>query len=160
MARVPGLEPLWTSGPGEPDYAVLARKREVYIVSGPNLVVRGREAAPGLPILGPKPCRLHVFGPKPRSPDLLVPISTPAPDLAPRPYRSCSLGLVSLALFQQPTPTRQDPNPRPNRRPSLCQLGAATGAQPESSKNIFLSRAPNAHAHARWNRIRFPGWAG
>ncbi len=34
--------------------------------------------APGLPILGPKP---HAFGPNVRSPDLLAPVSTPAPDL-------------------------------------------------------------------------------
>ncbi len=86
MAGGPGLEPVWRSGPGDPDYAVSARKRIVYTASGPNSVVRGREAAPGLPILGPKPCRLYVSGPKPRSPDLLVPISTPASDLAPRPF--------------------------------------------------------------------------
>ncbi len=39
-------------------------------------------------IFGPKQRRLHVSGPKPRSPDLLVPIFTPAPNLAPRPYTS------------------------------------------------------------------------
>ena len=49
----------------------------------------------GVPNFGPKPCRLHVSGPKPRSPDLLAPISTPAPDLAHRPYTS--FGLTSSA---------------------------------------------------------------
>ena len=83
MAGGPGLEPVWRSGLGDPDYTASARKRVVYTASGPNSVVRGREAAPGLCGVGPKSCRLHVFGPKPRSPDLLVPISTPAPDLAP-----------------------------------------------------------------------------
>ncbi len=86
MAGGPGLEPVWRSGPGDPDYAASARKRVVYLVSGPNRVVRGPLRVPGLPNLGPKPCTLHVFGPKPCIPDLLVPISTPAPDLAPRPY--------------------------------------------------------------------------
>jgi hypothetical protein len=33
----------------------------------------------------------YVFGPKPRSPDLLVPMSTPAPDLAPRPYTTTQI---------------------------------------------------------------------
>ncbi len=60
-------------------------KRVIYTASGPKKVVRGREAAPGLPMLGPKPCGLHVFELKPSSPDLQVPISTPAPDLACRP---------------------------------------------------------------------------
>jgi hypothetical protein len=88
MAGGPGLKPVWRSGPGDPDYAVSARRRIVYTVSGPKSVVRGPLRGPGLPNLGPKPCRLFVFEPKPRSPDLLVPISTPAPDLAPRPYTS------------------------------------------------------------------------
>jgi hypothetical protein len=63
--------------------AASSRKRVVYTASGPRSVIRGPRRGPGLPMLGPKPCRLHVFDPKPRSPDLLAPISTPAPDLAP-----------------------------------------------------------------------------
>jgi hypothetical protein len=82
MAGGPGLEPVWRWG-GDPDYAVSAPTRVVYTVSDPKSVVRNREAAPGLPSMGSKPCRLHGFGPETRS---LVPISTPAPDLAPRPY--------------------------------------------------------------------------
>ncbi len=49
-------------GPGDPDYAVSARKRVVYTASGPTSVVQGREAAPGLPSLGPKPCNYTCSG--------------------------------------------------------------------------------------------------
>ncbi len=79
MAGGPDLEPMWRSGPGDPDYAASARKRVIYTASGPYRTVRGPLCGPGLRGLGPKPCKLHVFGPKPRSPDLLFP-------LAPRPY--------------------------------------------------------------------------
>ncbi len=41
-----GGAPVWRSGPGDLDYAVWARKRVVYTVSGPKPVVPGREAAP------------------------------------------------------------------------------------------------------------------
>ncbi len=91
------MEPVWRSGTGDPDCAVSARKRVYSLtVSGPKSVVKGREAATGLPILGPETCRQHVFEPKPRSPDLLVPISTPAPDLAPRPYATKGLPRTAI----------------------------------------------------------------
>ncbi len=86
MAGGPGQEPVWRSGPGHPDHATSVRKRVVYTALGPKSVVRGPLRGPGLPIQGPKPNRLHVFGPKPCTPDVLAPIFTPAPDLAPRPY--------------------------------------------------------------------------
>ena len=41
VAGGPGLEPMWRSGPGKPDYAVSGRKHVVYTVSGPKSVVRG-----------------------------------------------------------------------------------------------------------------------
>ncbi len=91
MAGGPGLEPVWRSGPGDPDYTVSANKRVVYTVSGPNRVVRiswsrsphrlqtwppghtqclGREAAPsnasqGLDRTGPRPSWCAACGGKP-----------------------------------------------------------------------------------------------
>jgi hypothetical protein len=44
MAGGPGLEPVWRSGPGDPDYTASARKCIVYVASGPKSVVRVREA--------------------------------------------------------------------------------------------------------------------
>ncbi len=41
MATGPGLEPVWSSGPGDLDYAVSARKCVVYAASGQKAEVRG-----------------------------------------------------------------------------------------------------------------------
>ncbi len=64
------------------------------------------DSGPGLPNLGAKPC-LHVFGPKPRSPDLLVPISAPALDLAPRSYTTLKTTALSAKLNGNPFNVQQ-----------------------------------------------------
>ena len=49
MAGGPRLEPVWRSGPGDPDCAVSARNRVVHAVSAQN---SGPQSGPGLPIFG------------------------------------------------------------------------------------------------------------
>ena len=60
MAGGPGLEPVWRSGPGDPDYAASVRKRVAYTAS--NVYTLERPGSPARKIVGTKPYEFIGFG--------------------------------------------------------------------------------------------------